>query len=552
MGKQGPCFHCGVTSTPLWRNGPPEKPVLCNACGSRWRTKGTLTNYTPLHARVETDDFEEYKGPKVKNLVIKTKCSKMYKRKQDHDSFVVKMEDPDYEISYHRSTDEDTSNRSSSGSGSGSGSAISYSESCAQFGTTEASEWTGSAQSIVWDTLVPSKKRTCVRRPKPSSVEKLTKDLYSILQEQQQSSYFSGSSEEDLLFERETPIGSVEIGHGSILIKHPNAAVRDEESEASSFSIDKSNTANEVYSGSTSLPVQTSNKGFNCPSVGSDNKIRRPFVAGIQSDCTKSDKSHKEDSPILQHHRSPLRSIDLKDVVSFEEFVRHFTLEEQQLLMKHLPSWDTARLPDSLRRMFSSVQFAEDLSSFQKLLAEGVFDLTFSGMSTEECQMLKKLALVNPTKSKWVEHYNLLKDVKGKQITGGKGFSHSSSVLGAQNLQSSKRSRDSKKQNFPEMKAMMKSPNRLVIKSSHEMKDPVEYDGSCFSPRSLFAFTPERSSLMLDCFHFADDSSEQDLLFDVPTNGSFPQAELLHPSTSFISQQTSTSSSVICSRLTNP
>ncbi|KAI3940377.1 hypothetical protein MKW98_024784 [Papaver atlanticum] len=552
MGKQGPCFHCGVTSTPLWRNGPPEKPVLCNACGSRWRTKGSLTNYTPLHARAETDDFEEYKAPKVKNLVIKAKGSKMYKRKQDHDSFVVKMEDPDYEISYRRGTDEDTSNRSSSGS------AISYSESCAQFGTTEASEWTGSAQSIVWDTLVPSKKRTCVRRPKPSSVEKLTKDLYSILQEQQQSSYFSGSSEEDLLFESETPIGSVEIGHGSVLIKHPNAAVRDEESEASSFSIDKSNTVNEVYSGSTSLPVQTSYKGFNCPSVGSDNKIRRPFVAGIQSDCIKSDKSHKEDSPILQHHRSPLRSVDLKDVVSFEEFVRHFTLEEQQLLMKHLPSWDTARLPDSLRSMFSSVQFAEDLSSFQKLLAEGVFDLTFSGMSTEECKMLKKLALVNPTKSKWVEHYNMLKDVKGKQITGGKGVSHGSSVLGAQNLLSSKRPRDSKNQNFPvssvdpEMKAMMKSPNRLVMKSSHEMKDPVEYDGSCFSPRSLFGFTPERSSLMLDCFHLADDSSEQDLLFDVPTNGSFPQAELLHPSASFISQQASTSSSVICSRLTNP
>ncbi|KAI3861036.1 hypothetical protein MKW98_003825 [Papaver atlanticum] len=76
--------------------------------------------------------------------------------------------------------------------------------------------------------------------------------------------------------------------------------------------------------------------------------------------------------------------------------------------MKHPPSWDTARLPDSLRSMFSSVQFATDLSSFQKLLAGGVFDLTFSGMSTEECKMLKKLALVNSTKSKWVEHELLL------------------------------------------------------------------------------------------------------------------------------------------------
>ncbi|KAH0455980.1 hypothetical protein IEQ34_013887 [Dendrobium chrysotoxum] len=61
MGKHGPCRHCRVTSTPLWRNGPPEKPVLCNACGSRWRTKGSLANYTPLHAR-EPIEWEEPKN----------------------------------------------------------------------------------------------------------------------------------------------------------------------------------------------------------------------------------------------------------------------------------------------------------------------------------------------------------------------------------------------------------------------------------------------------------------------------------------------------------
>lgn len=39
-----------IAATPLWRNGPPEKPVLCNACGSRWKTKGTLLNYMPMHS----------------------------------------------------------------------------------------------------------------------------------------------------------------------------------------------------------------------------------------------------------------------------------------------------------------------------------------------------------------------------------------------------------------------------------------------------------------------------------------------------------------------
>jgi len=105
----------------------------------------------------------------------------------------------------------------------------------------------GPVQSVVWDAMVPSKKRTCVGRPKPSSVEKLTKDLCTILHEQQ--SYFSASSEEDLLFENETPMVSVEIGHGSILIRHPSSIVRDEESEASSLSVDnKQCPTSEAYS----------------------------------------------------------------------------------------------------------------------------------------------------------------------------------------------------------------------------------------------------------------------------------------------------------------
>lgn len=38
----GPCDHCGVTESPQWRRGPPNKPQLCNACGTRYRRTGTL------------------------------------------------------------------------------------------------------------------------------------------------------------------------------------------------------------------------------------------------------------------------------------------------------------------------------------------------------------------------------------------------------------------------------------------------------------------------------------------------------------------------------
>ncbi|CAN8247542.1 unnamed protein product [Cochlearia groenlandica] len=54
MGKKGPCYHCGVKSTPLWRNGPPEKPILCNAFGSRWRSKGTLEQF-PGKPKIERE-----------------------------------------------------------------------------------------------------------------------------------------------------------------------------------------------------------------------------------------------------------------------------------------------------------------------------------------------------------------------------------------------------------------------------------------------------------------------------------------------------------------
>ncbi|KAK9818371.1 hypothetical protein WJX72_011528 [[Myrmecia] bisecta] len=35
-------MHCGVADSPQWRRGPPNKPVLCNACGTRFRRTNQL------------------------------------------------------------------------------------------------------------------------------------------------------------------------------------------------------------------------------------------------------------------------------------------------------------------------------------------------------------------------------------------------------------------------------------------------------------------------------------------------------------------------------
>lgn len=337
---------------------------------------------------------------------------------------------------------------------------------------------------------------------------------------------------------------SDEIGHGGVLIKNPNMVTRDEESEASSLPIDsKTYIANDTYSGSTPLPVNTANKGMSFPDIGSE-EVKKP-KGYVAQESTERDKISYDKLHVLQNSNSPLKSIDLKDVVNFEEFMRNLTYEEQQQLMKYLPSTDTAKLPDSLRSMFDSPQFAETLSSYKHLLFEGILDLSFSSIESVGCRTLKRLALVDMAKSKWVEQYELLKDVKCKMM-GGNGSATGINSPGCSNSVSVKRTRDGHSQKFPEPKGLVKSPKRMpkygTVKvplaqsmqnsSDAGIKVSPETEGmdngeSCLSPSRLFALPPDRSCTMLDSLQFTDDSSDQDLLFDVPSYTSFPQAELL-------------------------
>ncbi|EPS58052.1 hypothetical protein M569_16764, partial [Genlisea aurea] len=335
MGKHGPCYHCGVTSSPLWRNGPPEKPVLCNACGSRWRTKGTLTNYTPLHARAEHVELEA-RFPKTRTISTKSRGPKALKHKLTNDFGKYEVPPLDYNRGVHKIYDEDTSNRSSSGS------AISNNESCAQYGSADASELTGpSQQPSIWDSSVPSRKRTCIGRPKPSPVEKLTKDLYTIWH-QQQSSCFSGSSEEDLLVETDKPMVSVEIGHGSVLIRHPSSITKEEESEASSLSFEnkllntwKVTPFSDLIEDSGAKTWSERARKFNKPNVNQETLLEIAWENGGM------DKLQ-----ILGNQESPLLWIDLQDILNYEKYSGLLSNEERQKLLKYLPSVDSLDAPD--------------------------------------------------------------------------------------------------------------------------------------------------------------------------------------------------------------
>lgn len=83
------------------------------------------------------------------------------------------------------------------------------------------------------------------------------------------------------------------------------------------------------------------------------------------------------------------------------------------------------------------------------------------------------------------------------------------------------------------------------MKTNYEHKELKDNDANCFSPKSLFALPPDSStSLMLDSFRFEDESCGQDLLLNVPSQSSFPQAELLLPTSSFGAQASTSSSSI--------
>ena len=160
------------------------------------------------------------------------------------------------------------------------------------------------------------------------------------------------------------------------------------------------------------------------------------------------------------------------------------TLHVTGTLKTVFQSWETLLMVHycicSLKSMFDSLQFKENLSSFQLLLAEGIFDFSFSGVKFEECKTLKRLALSNIMTSTWVEHYHFLKVwivfltweycymkmftiilflksnffcyfcvQKRKNGTGGSVVVKGQNIITSNSVVNLKRSRDSQSKKFP-------------------------------------------------------------------------------------------------------
>ncbi|KAJ7914593.1 hypothetical protein B0H13DRAFT_2002138 [Mycena leptocephala] len=70
------CFHCHVTSTPLWRREPATQRPLCNACGLYLQQRNKLRPQELIDADIDDDDTpqipdEEYTGPKCSHCLTR-------------------------------------------------------------------------------------------------------------------------------------------------------------------------------------------------------------------------------------------------------------------------------------------------------------------------------------------------------------------------------------------------------------------------------------------------------------------------------------------------
>ncbi|KAK6805719.1 hypothetical protein RDI58_003504 [Solanum bulbocastanum] len=231
------CCFCIHTSqalwhqieTILWRNGPPEKPVLCNACGSRWRVRRTLDGYIPRHGNIEIESYQRPSDMKPardeKKLEVGIEVSG-----QDGSSACL---------------EEEMNNISSLGS------AGSSSDNCMQMEETNEAY-----KDPLWNPdSVPRRKRSERRKHILSPVERLQRQLHNILQEPDFEN-ISADDENIVIYARNKYIPPNEIGLGAKLLVSPPTAT---EHLTSLSPMAEDNDA----SCSVNVPVGNSNSNLN-------------------------------------------------------------------------------------------------------------------------------------------------------------------------------------------------------------------------------------------------------------------------------------------------
>ncbi|MCO5567741.1 hypothetical protein L7F22_021435 [Adiantum nelumboides] len=547
-------------STPLWRNGPADKPVLCNACGSRWRTKGTLVNYMPMHSG----------GLGLKNSSLKKSTQKIaehysLKRKEPSDGF------PDSYCSYQGADhsrgmlhEDDACTRSSTGSG------MSVSESCVQRTgmTSRASDcWPP------WGCHVPSKRRSLLERHRPSA----NRLSYNFLRSDFQV-IKPPPSEDDLFVDCKPSSMLAEIGLGGVLIRPPTSGVPAQESQASSLMYEKQELKQSATFESNATKVGILGASFSegiSKHKGKDKTKQPARVRTVGNGSTKPwipNKKLLDNFPynkrdVMQSCHSPLVFVELKDIINLETFMGILTEQEKHQLMKHLSSADK---PDSMKYMFSSAQFESALRGFQDLLSGGMFDSQESGVSPRVLQHYQQLLTVSDlTRSGWIERCSqmgrrkssveyakimqgkehLKEKLKGLSNLGADGLSSSTELLTGKHLPAANLgSTVTEVDETPDSSAPSTTRRQTSTPTSHITIDREHHPFELSSRQRKNSFKPsgfdedcKSTAILSSRTHYSSHQGrkfameaptygllEHDVLLDLPSNLTFQQAELLH------------------------
>ncbi|KAJ7550792.1 hypothetical protein O6H91_07G118600 [Diphasiastrum complanatum] len=362
MVKQGPCCHCGITTTPLWRNGPPDKPVLCNACGSRWRTKGTLCNYMPIHSGGSGSTTHESLSCKWlggTNTYQNLSESCLYKKKE--------QECGNQELSFLMKENQNVGHNLDLGT---------Y---MSNFQVSMRKRGCHSSVPRPLRDAVPSKKRT-LRSRYHASQEKLKKKMTTF--DELQTSASTCLSKVDMgierrlnkLFMKELQWSVLDTEAGSILSENMHSV-----HVKASIDADYKFAAGMLH-----LP----SAGKNLTGVKEDKQVWKKLEGGLVHSKRISihNKALLENFPynkrdVLSSSQSPLIFLELKDILNFETFTSLLSDQELKQVMQFVSSVDMANIPNSLKSMFISSQFEGALSNFQQLLSEGMFDCSEMGLS---------------------------------------------------------------------------------------------------------------------------------------------------------------------------
>ncbi|CAK9214843.1 unnamed protein product [Sphagnum troendelagicum] len=419
-GKQGPCGHCGIETTPLWRNGPPEKPVLCNACGSRWRTKGTLLNYMPMHSG-------GFGGAGSKEGVARRKkgshkrssdpaCS--HKRKEPSGRHVEVRTPASLHPLLLKDAEEELKTTSSLESGVFGPDSDALSRS--------SPVQSDSSAGLGWEGPIPSRKRTPMVRG-CTSLEKLISHFQELMNESPPQSCptaTSSESAEELLVEGTPSIMTVEKGVDIEFIqRNPMPLLQEPAVEVMSFLMGSAGNV-EAMQGmdarfSNGVVVEPLNEAPIFPAQGKEKPCHflkeMEDMGYLQSDHRLvPNKALLENLPcnkqdVLQGCQSPLVFLEMKEILNFDTYTGLLTDQEQCQLARLVSPGDINRIPESLKEMFNSGQFEGALVNFQQLLSEGMFDSLEPGMDAAVLEHLQQLLTASDLNSSgWMERLSQL------------------------------------------------------------------------------------------------------------------------------------------------